>query len=122
MLTIFLDAVTAPANTLEGIGGALLDALAGGKWSLVIALVVMLLVWLAQKTPVVEKLVANKNVRVWVAMGISTLASVVANFFAADGNWATAVTSGVATGLASGGLWSALGKYVAAKIDGTKAD
>lgn len=117
MLGTFLT-MTAPENTLGGIATALIEALTAGKWNVVIALVVMLLVWVAQKTPLVEKLVANRNVRIWVAMGVSTVASVVTNFFVTDGNWLMAIVQGLTTGLAAGGLWSALGKYVAAKIEG----
>lgn len=121
VVSVLGDVVAAPPNTLDGIGGALLDALVAGKWSLVVALVVMLLVWVAQKTPLVEKLVANRNVRVYVAMGVSTVASVIANFFATDGNWVQAIVQGITTGLASAGLWSAVGKWVAAKVDGSSA-
>ena len=124
-MTLFLtmlDGLAAPANTLEAIGSALLNALTTGQWSIAVALVVMMLVWVAQKTPVLEKLVSNRNVRVYVAMGVSMVASIVANFFASQGNWVTSVVQGLTTGLASAGLWSALGKYVAARIEGKPVD
>jgi hypothetical protein len=100
-----------PVVDPDDLGGILKQIFAsakGSKWALLVGFIVMLLTWfvnrmLKQKIPT--------NVLPWLAIGLSTVASVA--FALATGvGWLNAIIVGFQQGLVAAGSWSAVGKYI----------
>lgn len=108
-LTVLAQPPVSPDSSLDQILKVLADAVAGGQWGVVVSAAIMLLVWVGTKTPVVAALVPVKA-RAWVAIGLGVLGAVVTNIMT-GGDWLAAILSGLTTGAAAAGLWSAVGKH-----------
>lgn len=95
----------------EGLGelvSSLITAAQGGEWSVFVSLVIMVLVFFAQKVPFVRNLLP-KAVKPWVAAIAGVLAAVAATAFT-TGDWFQAILGGLVTGAAASGLWELIGK------------
>lgn len=97
----------------------LIEAAQGGKWSLFVSLLIMMLVWLATKAPFFKKWIKGEA-RIWTAAVAGVLGSFATSVYVSatgDGSvdWLQAVLQGLGTGLAAGGLWSLIGRKIMGK-------
>jgi len=96
----------------------MIEAAQGGKWSVFVSLIIMLLVWLATKLPIVKEWIKGEA-RIWVAAVAGMLSAFAVSVFvgSTEGavNWIAAVLEGLSVGLAAGGLWSLIGRKIAGK-------
>lgn len=105
------------APTLQEVPGLVTDlvqAIRDKNWTLMVALIVMLLV-LAVDTVLFKFGVlsdkARKMALPWIAAGTGCLVTFSSTLIAGGGWWA-AILSGFVLGTAAGGLWSLVGKHV----------
>lgn len=96
----------------------LIEAAQGGKWSLFVSLLIMLLVWLATKAPVIRDWIKGEA-KIWTAAVAGMLGAFATSVYVGhtEGaiNWVAAVLEGLSVGLAAGGLWSLVGRKIAGK-------
>lgn len=119
--TIMLTSSVAAAQDVpEGLDalGPLIEAAQGGKWSLFVSLLIMMLVWLATKAPVVKDWIKGEA-RIWTAAVAGMLGAFATSIFVGhtEGavDWMAAILEGLSVGLAAGGLWSLIGRKVMGK-------
>lgn len=93
---------------------ALVEAAQGGRWSIVVSLSIMLLVWLLTKAPLIKDLIKGEA-KVWVAAVAGLLGAVAVHAFMSDGDWLQAIIGGLGNGLAATGLWELIRRKVAGK-------
>jgi len=87
----------------------LIDAAKNGHWSLVIALSIMLLIYVGNRTGLLKKL-PNKALP-WVAAGIGMGGYIAAALMVEGTSMMDAVTGGVVVGAAAVGLWEMVFKH-----------
>ncbi len=100
---------------LEELLAALAKAVDDGEWGVLAAIVMLLLVWLANKMPVLKDAFKGP-VRLWVSAVSVVLAAVATSYLVTD-SWLTGLVSGVTVGAA--GL---LGTLIARSIKGEPID
>jgi len=103
--------VVVPPVDPDDIGGILKQILVSaktGKWALLVGFIIMLLTWLVNKL-LKQKIPAN--VMPWLAIGLSTIATVAFSLATGVG-WLNALIVGFQHGLMAAGGWSAVGKYI----------
>lgn len=91
----------------------MITAAKGEEWSIFVAALIMVLVFLATKIKFVDNLLP-KAARPWVAAVAGVLAAV-ATTVITTGDWLKAVLSGLVTGTAATGLWELVGKKLLKK-------
>lgn len=94
----------------------LIQAAQGGKWSLFVSLLIMVLVWLTTKAPFFKKWIKGEA-KIWTAAVAGVLGAFATSIYTSvtgDGSvdWLQAVLQGLSTGLAAGGLWSLVGRKI----------
>lgn len=100
-----------------GLVAAVIAAARGGKWSLFVSFLIMLLVWGGTKIPFVNKLIKGKA-KIWVAAVAGILAAFATSLFmdVNDGqagiDWLNVIMEGLSVGVAAGGLWSLIGRKI----------
>lgn len=109
------DAVEAIPTDLGEMIKVLAEAAKGGKWSIVVSVGIMLLVFLATKIKFIGDLLPS-SWKPWIAVSAGVLSSIAATGFA-TGNWITAVLNGLVTGAAASGFWDLVGKKLLKKKD-----
>ena len=87
---------------------ALIAAAKGGEWSVFVALVIMVLVFLATKVQFIDN-VLPKAAKPWVAVIAGVLSAIAATVYT-TGDWVQAILGGLVTGAAASGLWELIGK------------
>ena len=102
-------AQTEDLNLPELIEAAMVAA-KGGKWSLLVSFVIMILVFFATKTKVLAAIVKPKH-KPWIA-AIAGAMSAVATNYVSTGDWFTAIGGGLTVGVGASGLWSLIGKQL----------
>lgn len=116
MFTLLTEAVP-PAEGLDMIQG-LIEAAQGGKWSLFVSLLIMVLVWAATKAPFIKDFIKGEA-KIWTAAVAGLLGAFATALFvdAQDGSvdWLKVSLEGLSVGLAAGGLWSLIGRKIAKK-------
>lgn len=105
-----------PGEGLELLG-PLVEAAQGGKWSLFVSLLIMILVWLATKAPLIRDWIKGEA-KIWTAAVAGILGAFATSLFAEsvgdDGvDWLKVIMEGLSVGLAAGGLWSLVGRKLA---------
>lgn len=101
-------APTAPEVDINELISMLVTAAKGGEWSLFVAALIMVLVFLTTKVKFIDNLLPN-SAKPWVA-AVAGMFAAVAMTFITTGSWLTAVFSGLGTGMAATGLWELVGK------------
>lgn len=99
-----------PPEELGDLISQLIAAAQGGQWSVFVALLIMVLVFLATKIEFIDNLIPN-NAKPWVATVAGVLAAIASAAFT-SGNWLQAILGGLVTGAAASGLWELIGKKV----------
>lgn len=117
MTFVMLQEAVPPEQGLELVQG-LIEAAQGGKWSLFVSLLIMVLVWAATKAPFIKDWIKGEA-KIWTAAVAGVLAAFATSLFvdAADGSvdWLKVTLEGLSVGLAAGGLWSLIGRKIAGK-------
>ena len=107
----------APPEGLDALQ-PLIDAAQGGKWSLFVSLLIMMLVWAATKAPGVRDWIKGEA-KIWTAAVAGMLGAFATSIYVGHVggtvNWIAAILEGLSVGLAAGGLWSLLGRKIAGK-------
>lgn len=96
-----------PSNPGD-IVSVLIQAFSHAQWAWAVGLVFMLATW------VIDKFLKSKipaGVMIWVAVGLATGTSIALGI-ASGAPVVEAIGKGITAGLAAGGGWSALGKYI----------
>jgi uncharacterized membrane protein len=101
-------APAAPEADISEFVQMMITAAKGGEWSLFVAALIMVLVFLTTKVKFIDNLIPNKA-KPWIAAVAGILAAV-ATTVITTGNWLTAVLAGLTTGAAATGLWELIGK------------
>lgn len=118
LTTFAQDAPTEEAPEGAELVRALLEAAQGGKWSLFVSLLIMVLVWLATKAPFLKDVIKGKA-KIWTAAVAGVLGAFATSLFMdlSDGSvdWVNVVLEGLSVGLAAGGLWSLIGRKLMGK-------
>lgn len=96
---------------------AIIEAAQGGKWSLLVSLSIMALVWLLTKAPLIKDLIKGEA-KVWVAAVCGVVGAVAVHAFLSDGDWLQAIIGGLGNGLAATGLW----ELIRRKVEGKPVD
>lgn len=96
-------------DAVVGLYNALMDK----NWALAVSLGLMLLVFVARKVPLLDKLPAKATP--WVAAAMSMLGYVAAALMAPGAQIGTAVLSGLSVGAGAVGLWEMVFKHFLAK-------
>lgn len=91
----------------------MLTAAKGGEWSIFVAALIMVLVFLATKIKFIDNLLPAAA-KPWVAAVAGVLAAV-ATTVITTGDWLKALLSGLVTGTAATGLWELVGKRLLKK-------
>lgn len=91
----------------------MIEAAKGGEWSIFVAALIMVLVFLATKIKFVDNLLPAAA-KPWVAAVAGVLAAV-ATTVITTGDWVKALLSGLVTGTAATGLWELIGKRLLKK-------
>jgi len=91
----------------------MIAAAKGGEWSLFVAALIMVLVFLLTKVKFIDNLLPSAS-KPWIAAVAGILAAV-ATTVITTGNWLTAVLAGFTTGAAASGLWELIGKRILKK-------
>lgn len=111
----FAQDAPVPPEGLEALP-VLIEAAQGGQWSLFVSLLIMVLVWLTTKMPGLKDLIKGEA-KIWTAAVAGILGAVATSVYVGDthdaAGWISAVLQGLTVGLASGGLWSLVGRKVA---------
>jgi hypothetical protein len=90
----------------------MINAVKGGEWQAFVALCIMLVVWIVQRTPLLQIILdKHPQARIWAALVIGVFGACATNYFV-HGDWVSAIMSGITVGAAAGGFWTALGKQV----------
>ena len=98
----------APAEDFGELLNMLIEAAKGGEWSIFVAALIMVLVFLATKIKFIDNLLPAKA-KPWVA-AVAGVLGAVATVAMTTGDWLQAVLSGLVTGAAASGLWELIGK------------
>lgn len=118
----FAQEAAAPAADAEAdiseLVNMMITAAKGGEWSLFVAALIMVLVFLTTKIKFLDNLIPNKA-KPWVAAVAGVLAAV-ATTVITTGDWLQAVLSGLVTGTAATGLWELVGKRFLKKKPATE--
>lgn len=102
------EAGDASVDELTGFIEMMINAAKGGEWSIFVAALIMVLVFLATKIQFIDNILP-KEAKPWVAAVAGVLAAV-ATTVITTGDWLTAILSGLVTGAAATGLWELIGK------------
>lgn len=106
-------------DSLGDLVPALVAAVQGGQWSLVVSLALMVLVFLATKIPFIKEWLPRAALP-WVS-AVSAVVMSVAVTAMTSGDWLAAVLNGLVTGAAASGFWSLVGKRVLGGGESTSA-
>jgi len=87
----------------------MVNAAKGGEWSLFVAALIMVLVFLATKIKFIDNLLPTKA-KPWVA-AVAGVLGAIATVAMTTGDWLQAILSGLVTGAAASGLWELVGKH-----------
>jgi hypothetical protein len=93
--------------------GQMMEAGRSGKWNLVAALVLMLLVYGLKKKGMLNKVPAEHIPTVTLALGLAS--GLIPQLIAANPDWLMGIVSGVGSGLGASGLWEVAGKRALVK-------
>lgn len=108
------EAAEAPATEdLNELINLMISSAQGGEWSIFVAALIMVLVFLLTKIKFIDNLMP-KAAKPWVAAVAGVLAAVATSVIA-TGDWLQAILSGLVTGAAATGLWELIGKRVLKK-------
>jgi len=102
------EATEVPAEDFGELLNMLIEAAKGGEWSIFVAALIMVLVFLATKIKFIDNLLPAKA-KPWVA-AVAGVLGAVATVAMTTGDWLQAVLSGLVTGAAASGLWELIGK------------
>jgi hypothetical protein len=105
---MFLLLLQIDPNSLGDLVPALVEAVKGGNWSLVVSVALMLVVFALTKIPFVRDWLP-KAAKPWV-VAISGVVLAVATTAATTGDWWAAAFNGLVMGTAATGLWELVGK------------
>jgi uncharacterized membrane protein len=104
------DAPAVPEADVSAFVEMMITAAKGGEWSLFVAALIMVLVFLATKVKFIDNLLPAAA-KPWVA-AVAGMLTAVATTVITTGNWLTAALAGFTTGAAAAGLWSLIGKKI----------
>jgi uncharacterized membrane protein len=107
------EATEVPAEDFGELVNMMISAAKGGEWSLFVAALIMVLVFLATKIKFIDNLLPAKA-KPWVA-AVAGVLGAVATVAMTTGDWLQAVLSGLVTGAAASGLWELIGKRILKK-------
>lgn len=107
------EATEVPAEDFGELLNVLIEAAKGGEWSIFVAALIMVLVFLATKIKFIDNLLPAKA-KPWVA-AVAGVLGAVATVAMTTGDWLQAVLSGLVTGAAASGLWELIGKRILKK-------
>ena len=107
------EATEVPAEDFGELLNVLIEAGKGGEWSIFVAALIMVLVFLATKIKFIDNLLPAKA-KPWVA-AVAGVLGAVATVAMTTGDWLQAVLSGLVTGAAASGLWELIGKRILKK-------
>lgn len=107
------EATEAPTEDFGELLNMMIAAAKGGEWSLFVAALIMVLVFLATKIKFIDNLLPAKA-KPWVA-AVAGVLGAVATVAMTTGDWLQAVLSGLVTGAAASGLWELIGKRILKK-------
>lgn len=107
------EATEAPTEDFGELLNMLIEAAKGGEWSIFVAALIMVLVFLATKIKFIDNLLPAKA-KPWVA-AVAGVLGAVATVAMTTGDWLQAVLSGLVTGAAASGLWELIGKRILKK-------
>jgi hypothetical protein len=93
--------------------GQVMEAGRSGKWNLVAALVLMLLVYGLKKKGMLDKVPAEHIPTVTLALGLAS--GLIPQLMAAHPDWLMGIVSGMGSGLGASGLWEVAGKRALVK-------
>lgn len=97
---------------------AIIEAAQGGKWSLLVSLSIMALVWLATKAPLLSDLIKGEA-KVWTAAVAGMLAAVASTALTTGADslagWLAAIGSGLGVGLSATGLYELIRRRIEGK-------
>ena len=96
-------------EAVEGLYGAIMSK----NWALALSLGLMLLVFVARKVPVLDKIPAKATP--WVAAAMSMLGYVAAALMAPGAEIGAAILSGLSVGAGAVGLWEMVFKHILSK-------
>lgn len=102
-------------DAVEGLYKALMDK----NWALALSLGLMILVFVARKVPMLDKIPPKATP--WVAAGLSMLGYVAAALMAPGAEIGTAVLSGLSVGAGAVGLWEMVFKHLLTKKKSAEA-
>jgi len=102
------EATEVPAEDFGELLNMMITAAKGGEWSLFVAALIMVLVFLATKIKFIDNLLPA-SAKPWVA-AVAGVLGAVATVAMTTGDWLQAVLSGLVTGAAASGLWELIGK------------
>lgn len=103
-------APAAPEADVSEFVQMMITAAKGGEWSLFVAALIMVLVFLMTKVKFIGDLLPSAA-KPWVA-AVAGMLTAVATTVITTGNWLTAALAGFTTGAAAAGLWSLIGKKI----------
>lgn len=106
-------APAAPEADISEFVQMMITAAKGGEWSLFVAALIMVLVFLATKVKFIDNLLPTAA-KPWVAAVAGILAAV-ATTVITTGNWLNAILAGFTVGAAASGLWELIGKRILKK-------
>jgi len=107
------EATEVPAEDFGELVNMMITAAKGGEWSLFVAALIMVLVFLATKIKFIDNLLPA-SAKPWVA-AVAGVLGAVATVAMTTGDWLQAVLSGLVTGAAASGLWELIGKRILKK-------
>jgi uncharacterized membrane protein len=107
------EATEVPAEDFGELVNMMISAAKGGEWSLFVAALIMVLVFLATKIKFIDNLLPAAA-KPWVA-AVAGVLGAVATVAMTTGDWLQAVLSGLVTGAAASGLWELIGKRILKK-------
>ena len=107
------EATEVPAEDFGELVNMMISAAKGGEWSLFVAALIMVLVFLATKIKFIDNLLPA-SAKPWVA-AVAGVLGAVATVAMTTGDWLQAVLSGLVTGAAASGLWELIGKRILKK-------
>ena len=96
-----------------GVVGQMMEAGRSGKWNLVAALVLMLLVYGLKKKGMLNKVPAEHIPTVTLALGLAS--GLIPQLMAVHPDWLMGIVSGMGSGLGASGLWEVAGKRTLVK-------